>query len=392
MWRGWAKRWGSFLSKQGHNFCLDETQMKSIDRRIWLIFAVLALLCAALWAAGKLRFTLLRFMGEGNAREPSVLYLANSQAPELWVNSAQGDTPRQLTVTGGKVFDYNVSGDGSKIIYSVQNEQKGLDLWEMDRQGDQTRLLLACAADWCINPAYSPDGKKIAYSRRRASQEGVEPDAPGVWIFDPAADSTDPLYTNANIGGFTPVWSPDGQSLAFFDGLSLGVRIFEINSGADMFFESHAGMVGEWSPDSRQFLYLDYLSGQVQPYAVVYLVDVETRQPRRLLGGEGDPVDYSTPSWSPDGDVLAVALRPLSGSLSKQLWLMRPDGSQVQSITTDQTFTHASYHWSPDGQMLVFQRLQLGASASRPQVAVWKRSDGTILQLAEDAFQPRWLP
>lgn len=366
--------------------------MKSIDRRVWLIFAVLALLGAALWVAGKPRFALPRFMGDGNARDPSVLYLANSQAPELWVNSAQGGAPRQLTATGGKVFDYNVSRDGSKIIYSVQNELKGFDLWEMDRQGDQARLLLACAADWCINPAYSPGGGKIAYSRRRASQEDFEPGVPSIWIFDPAADSTDPLYTDANIGGFTPVWSPDGQFLAFFDGLSLGVRIFEMASGADSLFESHSGMVGEWSPDSRQLIYLDYLSGEAQPYVVVYRVDVETRQSQRLFGGESDPVDYSVPAWSPDGKELAVALRPLSGSPSKQLWIMRPDGSQVQSITTDQTFTHASYHWSPDGQMLVFQRLQLGASASRPQVAVWKRADGTILQLAEDAFQPRWLP
>lgn len=366
--------------------------MKSMDRRLWLILVALALLAVVVWVASSPHLSSPRSAGEMNSREPAVLYLANSQAPELWIVSINGETPRQLTSTGGKVFDYQVSRDGNQIVYAAQNEQNGLDLWEIDRQGNQARLLLPCQADWCINPAYSPDGEKIAYSRRQTNQEGFEPGVPRVWIFDRATGSTDPLYTDANIGGFNPVWSPDGTRLAFFDGLNLGVRILELSSKADFLLESQSGMVGEWSPDGRQFLYLDYQSGEAMPHVIVNRVDVQTRQVQPLLGGEADPLDYSVPVWSPDGRDLAVALRSLSGSPSKQLWIISLKDLQRQSITSDQLFTHASYHWSPDAQMLVFQRLELGASASRPQVAVWMRSSGRIMPLAEDSFQPRWLP
>jgi Tol biopolymer transport system component len=121
-------------------------------------------------------------------------------------------------------------------------------------------------------------------------------------------------------------------------------------------------------------------------------VDVQTQQSQLILGSEQDPMDYSMPDWSPDGSWLAVALRSLTGSPSKQVWIMHPDGSQRQSVTSEQLFTHAAYHWSPDSQMLAFQRLELGASATRPQIAVWNRADGSITLLAEDAFQPAWLP
>lgn len=364
--------------------------MKSVDRRVWLIVTSFVLLAGAAWAAA--RSGLVPLSANILKSEPSVLYLSNSHAPELWVASVQGGTPRQMTSTGGKVFDFHVSQDGSRIAYSVQNEQKGIDLWEMDRAGNQARLLLACQADWCVNPAYSPDGGKIAYSRRQTNLEGIEPGVPRVWIFDRVQGSTDPLYTDANTGGFDPAWSPDGRYLAFFDGLSLGVRILELDSREDFLLESQAGMMGEWSPDGKQLIYLDYLSGEELPYVAVYLLDVDTRQARLILGGEEDPLDYSVPAWSPDGRELAVALRSLSGSPSKQLWTMRLDGSQRKEITTDQLFNHAGYHWSPDGQMLAFQRLELGASASRPQVAVWNRASGEILVLSEDAFHPRWLP
>ncbi len=358
-------------------------------RRKWLVIAAFTLLLAGIVVIKAQPWSSMVGKKDDQA---SILYLSDTRDSDLWVVSVKSGEQRQLTTTGGKVFDYNVSQDGSLIVFSVQNEQKGIDLWEMDRQGKQPHMILPCHADWCINPAYSPDGEQIAYSRRRANVEGSEPDAPQVWMLERTSGSTDPLYTNPNIGGFHPVWSPDGHYLAFFDGISLGVRVLDMSTMTDFLLESQSGVVGEWSPDSTQLLYINSISGEELPYVVVYRVDVKTQQVETLLGGEQEPVDYSVPVWSPDGGWLAFAQRSMTGSPSKQMWLMRSDRSQLEMITSDPIFTYAGYQWSPDGEMLVCQRLELGASASRPQVAIWSREDRSIKVLAEDAFQPRWLP
>ena len=326
-------------------------------------------------------------------RSPAVVYLADSLAPEIWLAGIDGEHPRQLTSTGGKVFDFNAAPDGGRVVYSAQNGQQGIDLWEVDRQGGQPRLLLPCQADWCVNPAFSPDGAKIAYSRRWASlSDGAPPGVPRIWTLDVAAGTTSALYDDPNVGGYEPVWAPDGRHLAFFDGLSLGVRVLNIQGGTDFMLDSDSGMVGEWSPDSRQLIYIDHETTDTGLYVVVYVVDVQTQQVRRVLGEDQGPMDYSVPTWSPDGEWVTVSVRLLNGSPSKQIWRMRLDGSQREEITDDQLYTHAACRWDPAGQALVYQRLALGASAARPEVVVRNQAGGKILLLVEDASQPRWIP
>jgi Tol biopolymer transport system component len=152
------------------------------------------------------------------------------------------------------------------------------------------------------------------------------------------------------------------------------------------------GTSGAWSPDSQRFLFINFESGDSAPFVAVYEVTVQTQQIRRVFGEDFDQVDYSVPSWQPDGQQVAVALRLLSGSPSKQLWIQDLEGQQRQSITDDQLFTHASYHWDPSGNQLVYQRLELGKANTLPQIAVWDRQSGQTTILAENAFQPLWIP
>jgi Tol biopolymer transport system component len=333
------------------------------------------------------------FSWQVSVRPADILYLSPTDRPELWRISTDGQQPTQLTQTDGSIFDYHVSPDGSRIIYSVINEQKGIDIWQLDFLAGSAQVLLPCGADWCSSPTFSPDGTKIAYSRRRSGAfPGEGPGVPRIWLLDLQARSTDALYVDPNIGGFDPVWSPDGRYIAFFDGLSQGVRVLDMLVRTDFLLPSQMGASGQWSPDSQRLLFTNFESSGDSPFVAVYEVDVQTQQIRRVLGEDFDQVDYSVPVWQPDGQMLAVALRLFTGSPSKQLWLLDLEGQQRQSITDNQMFTHASYHWNPGGNLLVFQRLELGKAHTLPQIALWDRQTGQTLLLAENAFQPHWKP
>ena len=102
-------------------------------------------------------------------REPSIVYIAPaSDARELWSVAVGGGEPKALTGTGGMIYDFAVSPDGETIAYTVVNEQTGIDLWLMNRDGSNQRLAVNCAADRCITPNWAPDGSRLAYSRQNA--------------------------------------------------------------------------------------------------------------------------------------------------------------------------------------------------------------------------------
>jgi Tol biopolymer transport system component len=330
---------------------------------------------------------------EPQARQAEILYLAPSAKPEIWRVPATGGTPRQLTSTAGGVYDYAVSADGNQVIFSARNEQGGLDLWGMGREGDGAHVLLPCQVDWCFGPAISPDGSQVAHLRRQlASSASPSPGQPRVWLLDARNGSTDLLYRDPNIGGSQPAWSPDGAYLAFYDDVAGGIHVLNMETKQDFLLPAVTGPGGSWSPDSHKLLFANNIISEEGPESQVFLAEIETRQVEPMPGGNPAGVEYSAPSWSPAGDKMAVALGPGNGSAGKQIWVMAIDGTAREPVTQDVMVTNAAVSWSPAGDRLVFQRLALGSSDSLPSVAVWDSASGSLVSVAEGAFSPRWLP
>ena len=337
-------------------------------------------------------------------RAPLLAYIspATGGPPEVWrgpLDGADNAGAEPLTESGGKVFDFAVSPTGEALVYSAVNEQNGIDLWLLRLTGrwgsdpGPATLFVDCGTDRCSVPAWSPAGDRVAFSREEV---GLAPGAPHgpprVWTVSVASGQAAALYVDSQVLGYGPTWSPDGARLAFFDGSVGGIRVVELTTSEEMVLPSWMGLVGGFSPDSQRMFFNDVRLAGEQVEAVLYLADFASRSIEAPFGENAPWTDYGVPAWSPASDWLAVSLRTATGGPGKELWLMRPDGSEARSIASDAAFTYGSYRWDPWGRRLLIQRLPLGIPYPEPEIIVWELTTGESRVAAVDATLAQWLP
>ncbi len=366
--------------------------MKNKPRWRWLgIGLFIGLLLVLLLSSALVRGGLGGVTG-GFLRNSQILYLAPANAPELWRAEADGTAARQLTHSGGQVYDMAAWQDGSAIVYSLGNTLGGLDLWMMDRDGRSVNQLLDCGADRCAQPAVSPDGRHIAYSRRNQGENpGGSAGQPRIWLYTLKTRETLPLYANAMVTGAAPVWAPDGLSLAFYNPRASAIQVFPVSGGKDVQIPTQLEGVGSFLPNSLGMIFGSYVQGDERPFGVLAKVDFATGQTQPVFTDLG-LVDYGTPAVNANGEWLAVAGQ-LQGEVSaRHIWLMRLDGTEKLRVSEDAQFSQAAYHWDASGKRLLYQQLRLGQSEQVPEVYWWSLDQRTPRLVAKDAFLPIWLP
>ncbi len=98
----------------------------------------------------------------------------------------------------------------------------------------------------------------------------------------------------------------------------------------------------QWSPDGRYLAFATF-----GPQSDLYVVDIFSGEGRNITN---DFANDRYPSWSPDGQQLAF-YSTRSDGLHFDVYLVKPDGSDLQRMTFDEATYPA---WSPDGSQIVF--------------------------------------
>ncbi len=324
-------------------------------------------------------------------RPPGVAFLRLAAVGyTLWAMPDLAAEPVQLS-PGDGVFDFTVASDGESLIFSVVNEQSGIDLWAVSRHGGDAHILLECGADRCFAP--SQRAGRIAYTRVLAPMTPAEPyGPPRVWLFDPQSGTTVRLHADSQKIGFGPSWSPDGRRLAYFDGGNGRLVVLDMLTGEEVHIPTLAGVVGSWSPEGEYMLFFDTLVMDGRPVNQIYRANFSTQDVLPFFDPQPLDADYSGPVISPDGQWVALKVRDLEDLSSEQLWLLPPDGSYAMVAVEESGYLYSRYLWRSDSQALLYHRLTLGSAESSPSVWLWERSTGRSRLLVEDANQPLWLP
>jgi Tol biopolymer transport system component len=228
-------------------------------------------------------------------------------------------------------------------------------------RAEQKRVALSIDAGANVYPAFSGDGKRVAYSARGASKG--EP----FHLFVRALPGGAPLQlTNGASSDIGPAWSPDGASLAFLRIAEGRTEYISIPSdgGAERTLAEFGGPpagtgqplpAASWTRDGKSLAVVETGEKQLPAVALVSLADGTVRRiTTPPEGSEGD----STPAISPDGNTLAF-VRGTSPD-GADIYLCDLAGGNLRRLTFDDRAIHG-IAWTPDGQEVVYAANRAGA-------------------------------
>ena len=322
---------------------------------------------------------------------------------------------------GGWSEDNDAHRNGRIVFQRLDPAVGKIRLYTMRPDGRDVKAITlpGAAEDKDSIPDWSPDGRLIAF--RRFFNRGEPNETTDVMVVRPDGSGlrnlTRGTCTGDCLSSETPAWSPDGRQIAFeraigplpADGPPPIVGIFVMdadgsnvrqitqlrpNSGT----EDHGAT---WSPDGQRIAFMRS-NNTIEPVdaSAIYTVSsrggdeqLVKRMPLEWPGAGGS-------DWSPDGKRLLFTTKCYFGqcagpqpSTGAQLFTIRPDGEGLRQLT-HLPGNSGDARWSPDGRKIVFSRNVTQGPTS--DVYTMNANGTNVRRLTNtpelDAHKPDWGP
>ncbi len=243
---------------------------------------------------------------------------------QLCMIYADGTGYQQLTDLEAHSYYPTYSPQGSAVAYASNQNGGAFDLFLFIFEGARLVRLTDFIGN-VISPTFSPDGERILFANRAA--EGPT----SLWTVDITGENADLLYAGPNtIVGAD--WSPDGTMIAFAMAVDQpdAYEVFLMNSDGSNVRQLTRGLPGiggslDWSPDGKRLLIHAGPPGDKN----IFLVDIAAETAAQLTNGGNNAAS----AFSPDGQW--IAFNSLRNNDQADIFIMRPDGSDVRQVTND---------------------------------------------------------
>ena len=309
--------------------------------------------------------------GEAVVAAPATAQPDTAAAEEAWdITAPRGLTVRQVPIrtNEGTWMDVAVSPDGGTLAFSLLG-----DIYTMPITGGApTRIAHGLA--WEIQPRFSPDGRRIAFTSDRGGADNI-------WVMDRNGANKQQVTKEDFRLLNQPTWSPDGRYIAakkhFTTQRSAGtgeIWLYHVSGGGGVALVERASEalqkeLGEpvYAPDGKSIYYtrnvspgatFTYAQDSTQSLFEIERYDLATGEVTTAVSGYGGSV---RPTPSPDGSRIAFVRRDKDSS---QLWVKDiASGTErmiYAGLDLDLQETWAVYgvypmmDWMPDSREIVF--------------------------------------
>lgn len=296
---------------------------------------------------------------------------------DIYAVRVDGSETRQLTDGPGNDFSPDLSPDGQRVVF-VSDRDGNKNLYMVNIDGSHLTQLTYTDEDDDA-PDWSPDGQSIVFTSSRSGSTKSE-----IWTARVNATGIDPssltLVTHDDFNDYDPAWSPDGRMIAYSSlriDSGKGYTIFVINADGSQNRQVTTGRgfdrSPQWSADGQNLIFVRWATDDIQENRRFWFLETQDEKQGVLytdkfetqilhgsiyitrIDGTGthplveDGNDNWAPCWSPDGQWVAF-ISDRDGD--DDIYIVKPDGSQITPVTNNTLSDfHPSWGGTAQGQI-----------------------------------------
>ena len=252
----------------------------------------------------------------------------------------------------------------------------GVHVVDSDGHGEQALPVVGAA----MSPSWHPNGQLIAYNTYGPTSRIV--------IHDLRTARSRDFGAQRNTTNVTPVFTPDGRSIAYALSTENGSDLYVMPLNGDAFprrvtvGRGSENVQPTFSPDGNRIAFMSDRTGHPE----VYIMDADGTNPDIFTAFDfGDQNYRAAPDWSPDGRQISFQTRI---DWRFQIFTMNVRDRQPRQLTSEGENEDPS--WSPDGRHLVFSSTRSGTR----QLWILDTESGRLRQLTQvgGSRLPAWSP
>ena len=305
--------------------------------------------------------------------------------PGLFLYSLATEETRQITeprtpMGGDRAPAF--SPDGRRIAFTRLRSFAQEDLYMLtlseNLQPQQEPIRLTSDMGWVNSPAWTADGRVIVFSGGSAS-------SPRLWWMN--ASENDRPRRLAGVGDIAsqPALSTDGERLAFTKASPIGFNIWRLEISAsntpagppvELIASTQVDADPRYSPDGSRIAFYSARSGNTE----IWVCDRDGSNTVQLTSfGKGW---LGSPSWSPDGRFIAF---DSNAEGQYAIYVIESDGGAPRRLT-DNPLSETRPVWSNDGKWIYFASNRTGESQ------IWKipSGGGNPTQVTQNGGENPW--
>jgi Tol biopolymer transport system component len=255
----------------------------------------------------------------------------------------------------GRRLDYAPTDGKFLAVSDTRSAEESFSLFLLSTETGERQKLTSPPTSASVgdcSPAFSPDGKRIAFSR------SVSPVVTDIYVVSVAGGEPVRL-TFDNVIADSPTWTPDGREIIFISNREGGQSLWRISAtgGAPERLMGTGRIENGPLEIANSFAISPKGDRLAYPHAFsdsnIWRIDLsnpapQSRRPMKLIAAT---LEDHSPQYSPDGErIVFVSAR----SGNRELWLCDSDGKRTVQLTNFSGPVTGTARWSPNGRLIVF--------------------------------------